>query len=248
MKKVKLLLISLTCNLAPFVRADVSTADTEVTLPLRFDVRQSVRHFNAIKNQQECGNSVAFAMTAAMEIGLTYRFHKEVVLSENFISTCDTENFPSPCSAANPSFDFAVSPGLVREKDFPVRSGAELCHTNLPIAHRARSWAFLKTSSQSEIVAEEDIKAAILKHGSVSSFVYVSCGLADYRGGVFENCQAGAKPNHMVTIIGWDDEGGYWIARNSWGEDWGEKGYLRIKYGCNGIGTGAAFIDLGNQQ
>ena len=50
--------------------------------------------------------------------------------------------------------------------------------------------------------------------------------------------------NHMVTVVGWDDTfaadnwpenrrppaDGAWIAKNSWGTDWGDAGYFLISY------------------
>lgn len=33
--------------------------------------------------------------------------------------------------------------------------------------------------------------------------------------------------DHALLIVGYGD--GYWLARNSWGTEWGDKGYIKIK-------------------
>lgn len=50
------------------------------------------------------------------------------------------------------------------------------------------------------------------------------------------------SPNHAITIVGWDDNfsknnfkktpphDGAWIVKNSWGNDWGNKGYFYLSY------------------
>ncbi|KXZ50005.1 hypothetical protein GPECTOR_18g16 [Gonium pectorale] len=35
---------------------------------------------------------------------------------------------------------------------------------------------------------------------------------------------------HQVAVIGYNDTGQYWIAKNSWGPDWGDKGFVYISY------------------
>lgn len=41
--------------------------------------------------------------------------------------------------------------------------------------------------------------------------------------------------NHAITIIGYDSENGidYWSVKNSWGNQWGEAGYIRIMRNVN---------------
>lgn len=86
--------------------------------------------------------------------------------------------------------------------------------------------------------------ATIAEYGSISGKraimkeVYargpVACGidaepLLNYEGGIIRHSNSGI--NHVVSIVGWgydEKEGFFWKVRNSWGEYWGEMGFLRV--------------------
>ncbi|KAF8084368.1 hypothetical protein N665_0720s0003 [Sinapis alba] len=59
-----------------------------------------------------------------------------------------------------------------------------------------------------------------------------SDGFMHYRKGVFDAKDCGVGADHAVTLVGYGttEEGvRYWLAKNSWGGYWGEKGYMRIR-------------------
>jgi len=61
-----------------------------------------------------------------------------------------------------------------------------------------------------------------------------------YKGGIFTDDTQSKGTNHIVAIVGWgtDPNTGkkHWIIRNSWGQYWGEMGYMRLEAGKNLLG------------
>ena len=88
----------------------------------------------------------------------------------------------------------------------------------------------------------DSIKQAIFDYGPISVAICAGGHFIVYTGGVFNHereCPPFNPVNHAVVLVGWDDnqgENGVWILRNSWGEDWGEDGYMLIEHGCSKIG------------
>jgi len=54
--------------------------------------------------------------------------------------------------------------------------------------------------------------------------------------------------NHGIVVVGWKDDpsignGGYWICKNSWGQDWGYEGFFNIEYDCLNLGGFLAWVE-----
>jgi len=84
------------------------------------------------------------------------------------------------------------------------------------------------------------IKAEIYARGPVSAGINAE-PIVNYKGGIVRDTKFWHKMvNHIVSIVGWgkDSESGdeYWIIRNSWGQYWGEMGYVRVVTGHNALG------------
>jgi cathepsin X len=92
-------------------------------------------------------------------------------------------------------------------------------------------------SEYGTVSGADNIKKEIRARGPVACGVDAD-PIRNYQGGVFDDKDATANVNHVVSIIGWgeDAEGQHWIVRNSWGEYWGELGYFRVRLGTDMLG------------
>jgi len=90
-------------------------------------------------------------------------------------------------------------------------------------------------SEYGKVRGEHNMMAEIFARGPIACEVDAS-PLDDYVGGVFSK-EGVYHPNHIVSVVGWgysaQEDKSYWIARNSWGEYWGEMGFFRVERGKN---------------
>ncbi|WP_407413313.1 C1 family peptidase [Methanobrevibacter sp.] len=92
-----------------------------------------------------------------------------------------------------------------------------------------------------------DVKSAILAFGSLDANIYAQSSFNEenpyyYPKTYSQYCNVTTKPNHEISVVGWDDnfsknnfylqpEGdGAWICKNSWGTEWGDNGYFYVSY------------------
>ena len=63
--------------------------------------------------------------------------------------------------------------------------------------------------------------------------ISVDASWGRYEGGVYSPPPGGIKTtiDHAVQLVGYGHESGkdYWLVRNSWGDSWGEKGYIKLE-------------------
>jgi len=119
---------------------------------------------------------------------------------------------------------------------------SDACHDRDYRRARVREWGAVGDSWGQQDV--ETIKRAVML-GPIATWMQVYIDFAMYSTGVYEHVCGCPVGGHFVTIVGWDDTGGYWICRNSWGEDWGMDGYFHIHMGSNecGIEEGSVWLE-----
>jgi len=117
--------------------------------------------------------------------------------------------------------------GLSTEADYPYQGEDESC-INSQVIPLAKISGYVNLPS--------NVLLPMLNHlvnnGPMAISVDASAW-SFYGGGVFDGCdQSSPDLDHAVQLVGAGNDpqyGDYWFVRNSWGEDWGENGYIRLR-------------------
>jgi len=79
--------------------------------------------------------------------------------------------------------------------------------------------------------SDSSMKQALVDHGPLVASLGIGADQGGYWDGDIYRCLYDSSTNHAIAIVGYDDAGGYWIIRNSWGAGWGDGGYYKLGYG-----------------
>ena len=77
----------------------------------------------------------------------------------------------------------------------------------------------------------DGIKSFLMDHGSLVMAIQVESEFYGYSSGVFNGQSSTTSVNHALTAVGW--EGSNWIAKNSWGDGWGDGGWVKFPIAGN---------------
>jgi len=232
-----------------FAKTDPNFASAK-SLPVSFDWRSKDGHsyIGGVRSQGSCGSCYAFGASAAAEGSYnvaTGNYDSNCSdFSEAYIAWCLSEmpaysSHFSGCNGAD--YDYQelqalVDVGIVDESYFPyVDSDNQSCAAGTVDAPKTKFENWYRVGC-----ADYDaIKTAIMTYGVVDAAVYVTTDFQNYSGGVYSdnNTSCSGNPcyntttNHAISLVGWGHDatkGDYWILRNSWGDSWGEGGYMRL--------------------
>ncbi|ERN06398.1 zingipain-2 [Amborella trichopoda] len=196
-------------------------------LPKRVDWREKGA-VAPVKDQGNCGSCWAFSTVAAVE-GINQIVTDDLIsLSEQELVDCDT-SYNNGCNGGlmDYAFEFIINNGGIHtEEDYPYKAREGMCN-------RTRKNMHVVTIDGYEDVPVNDEKALqkAVAHQPVS--VAIDAGSREfqlYHSGVFTG-RCGTQLNHGVTVVGYGKEDGvdYWIVKNSWGDKWGESGFMKLE-------------------
>ncbi|ACZ63497.1 cathepsin [Pieris rapae granulovirus Wuhan] len=216
--------VSKECNV------QVIKSEPQIILPESFDWRDK-HGVTPVKNQLECGSCWAFSAIANIESLYNIKHNKELDLSEQHLINCDSINNGCGGGLMHWALETILQQGgIVSEKDEPYYGLDAVCKPkqfNVSISGCTRY--VLKN--------ENKLRELLIANGPISMAVDI-IDVIDYKEGITDICENMNGLNHAVLLVGYGVHNNipYWIMKNSWGEEWGEKGYLRVQRNINSCG------------
>ena len=204
-------------------------------------------YVSPVKDQGSCGSCWAFSTVGNLE-GLYYKEKQTMVtLSEQMLVDCDT--YDSGCNGGLMENTFTwlkENGGIMTDTDYPYKGRKGTCQSDETKYVDMQITGYTKLGSGSSTwdpVDEDEIKEFLYETGPLAVALNAN-PLQTYSSGILDKTSSQCPTsgmNHAVTMVGYghDDsqDKDYWIVKNSWGKNWGEDGYFRIRRGtgCCGI-------------
>jgi C1A family cysteine protease len=188
---------------------------------------------NDIQDQGKCGSCWAFSSTAAMEGAHFLASGKLLKLSEQQFVDCAPTSYGCQGGFETGAFSYALIHPQELETAYPYTAKTGSCHDD-----DTQGKVSVETYETVPPSSDSQLKAAIQAQPTCVAVQANNPSFLHYSGGIINDPNCGTKLNHAITAIGYGSENGqeYYLIRNSWSTDWGEKGYVRIAAGKDGDG------------
>ncbi len=250
-------------NFAPRSSDGRALEEYLATAPKDFDWREKGA-ITRVRNQgTKCGSCWAFSAIQTIE-SFWYLAKRGPLmeLSAQQLVSCDKAS--DACRGGFPMNAYryvSKAGGVASEKLYPYVSGlgeVPPCQFNTSMV-TAKIDGFSWAESDGN---EANLVKALVEQGPLSVCIDAH-HWADYKSGVITSC--GTWIDHCVQLVGYrnnpnatstsitgtssngsgrGDTSSYYIVKNSWDDDWGEKGYINLRMGGNmcGIATRATYV------
>jgi len=194
-----------------------------------------------IKDQACCGACGAFATMGVIETCFKKITGVFGDYSEQELIDCAYgQDGANECHGAN-VFSYALwitknKRELMHENDYQylVYEPKLTCPATKPYRQGAKVTDYYYTNNGDE----ELLKKLIYEHGAV--LIGMATGrkkFFTYGGGIYDGCGRDGE-SHGAVAVGYGTENGedYWLIKNSYGEKWGENGFMKVKRGACKVG------------
>ena len=204
------------------------------SIPSKYDLRE-LDQVTAVKDQGNDGNCWAFSTLGALESSIKKATGIELDLSEEnmkdlmgLYSMYGWDLETNTGGYDRMGYAYLVDwLGPVNESDDNYKRDSVLSPLLNSLVHVQNVLLFKRNN----YTDNDAIKMAVMNYGGVATSLYSTHTRYQYYTG-------SASANHAAVIVGWDDSlefsgapgKGGWIVKNSWGTNFGDKGFFYVSY------------------
>lgn len=181
---------------------------------------------SSVKNQLDCGGCWAFSSVGAVESLWAIKKDKLYDLSEQELIDCSSKNQGCEGGSMDLAFEYIINNGLCSNNSYPYVATDEICNNTCESLVTISDFRDVTQNNEKSLmraVSQQPVSVAI--QANKRSFQF-------YKSGIYSDPNCGFQLDHGVLLVGYGYDKtydmDYWIIKNSWGEDWGEDGYVRI--------------------
>lgn len=200
----------------------------------------------AVKNQQQCGSCWAFSSTGSVESAWFLANGTLPELSEQQLVDCSTAEGNQGCNGGlmDYAFEYIIkNKGITTEAAYPyTATGPNKCGAKgLEVAATLSGYKDVPVNSESALEAAIAITpVSVAVEADQSVFQLYSSGVMD--------SVCGTQLDHGVLAVGYgtDPASGkeFYKIKNSWGADWGMKGYILLGRGAKFNPSGQCGVQM----